>query len=226
MAGTKNSNWTRNLIYIGSDPGSDIALSASRGAGVAPRHLQLVCGQGDRQRYYVVNLGDAECCGRSGRRSHHRAPLGCGHCSRGSAAAWRVRPCLFDKGRRGQTGTCCRGRSGRSLTGSSAPSRATAHRRSRAAPSAVIGLQLFLPYTTLDPERPLDGTVILRNVGKQAGRAVQIGSGGVGDRLLRHRAWRRSCFQTPRRKSRCGSATHGAPARSRRAPHHHPRLGA
>jgi hypothetical protein len=161
----------KNLIYIGSDPGDDLCLSASRGAGVAPRHLQLVSVQGDRQRYYAINLGDADLTLSSvetGDRilsprsaidlvNGHRLQLGeftltfatgAGGSFMPSASAGAPGPTLATRG---------------VVTGPAIVAAAEQN------PSAVIGLSLALPYTTLDAQYPLDGTIVLHNLGNKPG---------------------------------------------------------
>ena len=164
----------KNLIYIGSDPSSDIALSASRGAGVAPRHLQLVCGQGDRQRYYVVNLGDANVVlGQAGDRII--APHSAVDIAPGDRLQLGEFVLVFSTraGEARPEPAAVVGRQGpdRVVSTPAAQRRVAAQEQHH---SAVIGLQLFLPYTTLDPERPLEGTVTLRNVGKKPGAQFRL----------------------------------------------------
>ena len=159
----------KNLIYVGSDPSNDIALTANRGAGVAPRHLQLVCAQGDRQRYYVVNLGDSDVVlGQAGDRiiaprsavdivPGDRLQLGeftLVFSAGASTTSWEPNIAIGSQGSERVSDT----RGGYQ--------RAAAQEQF---PSAVIGLQLYLPRAVLDPARPLDGTVTLRNLGNKPG---------------------------------------------------------
>jgi hypothetical protein len=160
----------KNLIYIGSDPGDDLCLSAGRGAGVAPRHLQLVSLQGDRQRYYAINLGDSDLilsATETGDRvlsprsatdllNGHRLQLGeftlvfsvgAGGSLATSAPAGAPGPILDNRG---------------VVTG---PAIVAAEQP----PSAVIGLSLSLPRTTLDAQYPLDGIIVLHNLGTKPG---------------------------------------------------------
>src|SRR5512138_3195559 len=46
----------KRLVYIGNDSRNDIVLSNYRGAGVEPRHLQLVIGPGGSVPCTAVNL--------------------------------------------------------------------------------------------------------------------------------------------------------------------------
>jgi len=156
----------KNLIYIGSDPSNDIVLSISRGAGIAPRHLQLVCTQGDRQRYHVVNLGDT-----------HVALSEAGDRVLGPRSAADIGP--GDRLQLGEftlvfsAGTGEVGWETAAVVGTHGPERGRAVHQPAAAQehytSAVIGLKLFLPHTTLDPARPLAGAITLRNLGNKPG---------------------------------------------------------
>jgi hypothetical protein len=164
----------KNLIYIGSDPSSDIALSASRGAGVAPRHLQLVCGQGDRKRYYVVNLGDADVVlGQAGDRII--APRSAVDITPGDRLQLGEFTLVFSAsvGEAGWEPDAAPSRQGSERVGSAQ----AAHPRAAAQEqylSGVIGLQLVLPVTTLDPARPISGAVILRNLGNKPGAQFRL----------------------------------------------------
>ena len=164
----------RNLIYIGSDPSNDIALSAARGAGVAPRHLQLVRAQGDRQWYYVVNLGDTEVVlGQASDRiiaPRSAADIAPGDrlqlgeftvvfSTRVGESSWEPATVVSSQGPETSRAAYPRG----------AASWPGGQDKQEQYPSSVIGLQLFLPHTSLDPARPLDGAITLRNLGNKPG---------------------------------------------------------
>jgi len=171
----KEFNLERNLIYVGSDPSNDIALSAARGAGVAPRHLQLVRAQGDRQWYYVVNLGDTEVVlGQAGDRII--APRSAADIVPGDRLQLGEFIVVFSAGIAQSQSEAEWGEVGwepgvaissqAAETGRAAYPYAAAQEQYA---SAVIGLQLLLPHATLDPARPLQGSVILRNSGNKPG---------------------------------------------------------
>jgi hypothetical protein len=50
----------RTVIYVGSDPSSDIVLETWHGTGVAPRHLQIISLAAEGQGFRLVNLGETE----------------------------------------------------------------------------------------------------------------------------------------------------------------------
>jgi len=176
----------KNLIYIGSDLGDDLCLSASRGAGVAPRHLQLVSVQGDKQRYYAINLSDADLTLSSvetGDRilsprsaidlvNGHRLQLGeftltfamgAGASFVTSASAGAPGPMLES------LAVAIGGRAG-------APAIVAAAKQQT---SAVIGLSLSLPSTRLDAQYPLDGTIVLQNLGSKPGVQFKLEMEGL-----------------------------------------------
>ncbi len=171
----KEFNLERNLIYVGSDPSNDIALSAARGAGVAPRHLQLVRAQGDRQWYHVVNLGDTEVVlGQAADRII--APRSAADIVPGDRLQLGEFTVVFSAGIAQSQSEAEWGEVGwgsGAAIGSQAPETGRAAYPYAAAQeqyaSAVIGLQLLLPHATLDPARPLQGAVILRNAGNKPG---------------------------------------------------------
>ncbi|MBN1140145.1 MAG: hypothetical protein JXM73_26480 [Anaerolineae bacterium] len=156
----------KNLIYIGSDPSNDIALPVSRGAGIAPRHLQLVRAQGDRQQYHVVNLGDTDVAlGQSGDRI--LAPRSAADIAPGDRLQLGEFALVFF------AGTSEASWEPVAVTSNRGPERGMALYQPAAAqeqyPSTVIGLKLLLPHTTLDPIRPLTGAITLRNLGNKPG---------------------------------------------------------
>lgn len=171
----KEFSLEKNLIYIGSDPSNDIALTAVRGAGVAPRHLQLVRAQGDRQWYHVVNLGDTEVAlGQAGDRIV--APRSAADIGPGDRLQLGEFTIVFSAGigqphseaewsEAGWQPDAAKGSQVPRADRSAYPYAAVEEQYA----STVIGLQLFLPHTTLDPTRPLDGAVILRNLGNKPG---------------------------------------------------------
>jgi hypothetical protein len=52
----KEFDLEKRLTYIGSDPRNDIVLNPMRGAGVAPRHLQLITATGSTGITSAINL--------------------------------------------------------------------------------------------------------------------------------------------------------------------------
>jgi hypothetical protein len=172
----KEFELNKNLIYIGSDPGDDLSLSASRGAGVAPRHLQLVSVQGDRQRYYAINLGDADLI-LSATETGDRvlSPRSAADLVNGHRLQLGEFTLIFAMGPEGSFSTSIpagvqgpipENRAGPAERRAGGPAIVAAAEQN---PSAVIGLSLSLPQTTLDAQYPLVGTIILHNLGNKPG---------------------------------------------------------
>jgi len=163
------------LIHIGSDSRNDIVLETWRGAGVAPRHLQLVAMPGNRAGYRAINLGDTDVLlGDSGDSSllpRSAADVADGECLRVGEFTF-----IFGLGEVGAEGVpSLAGREG-AAAGLSAE-RIPAERPLARTPaglrgektSASIGLRLSLPQAAVDPESPLEGTVTVRNLGNEPG---------------------------------------------------------
>ncbi len=150
------------ITYIGAEARNDIVLESWRGAGVGPRHAQLI-NAGTRWR--LVNLGNTEIS---------VAPkAGATHASVGSMSAielqdgaqiklgefhlsFFVGSAVSDSGD-GGTGT---------VASMGMPPVENA--------GDAIGLRLRLPGTALSPDQPLEGAVIVRNQGTRAGAQFRI----------------------------------------------------
>lgn len=156
---------SKSLVHIGSDPRSDVVLETWRGGGVSARHLQLIAAPGQALSYRAVNLGESDVRleGSGGRllKPRSAAEIGDGERVRlgdfllvfrlsGAVVAAAPRPAPAPK------------------AVAAATSAATA-RPSVEEASSVIGLNLFLPETALSPERPLDGSVSVQNLGDRPG---------------------------------------------------------
>jgi hypothetical protein len=129
----------KTIAYVGSDPRNDIVLDPDRGAGVSPRHLQLIA---VASGYRLINMGDAEV-------------------RIGANAERAVAPRAFLEvvgGDRVQVGDFVLviqggggGLGGRDTDGN----------------SRSIGLQLHLGQTKLGVDQPLEGTVVVHNWGNK-----------------------------------------------------------
>ena len=152
------------IMHIGSDARNDIVLEPWRGTGVAPRHLQLIAVPGAEGRYRVVNLGDTD------------IELGTGT---GTVISPR---CMHEigNGESLKLGTFTLifrfGEGGPVPSASPAAPAATRTRVTPPAPisgadrgSEVIGLELSLPSSVVEPDRPLEGVVTVCNKGEQPG---------------------------------------------------------
>ncbi|MGC9400152.1 MAG: hypothetical protein ACP5HM_13580 [Anaerolineae bacterium] len=130
------------IAHVGSAPGNTIVLPASRGGGVAARHLQFIFPETGGCR--LVNLGDTE-IGLEGDRTlapHATMRVGSGQRLQVGAFTLVLR---FDAGE-----------------GSS-------EARPTPVTSRSIGLRIALPTTQLTPTQPIEGAVVVRNAGAQPG---------------------------------------------------------
>ena len=141
------------LLYIGSDGRNDIVLASHHGAGISPRHLQLisVANTGD---FRLINLGEVE------------ATLG-------PAGEIKLPPRAFAEvgpGDQIQVGDFTlffqAGQGGGRVSGSDRSSNA-------------IGLAISLPRADLGLGRPLDGSVTVRNLGDKTGVQFRLEVDGL-----------------------------------------------
>lgn len=155
---------SKSLVHIGSDSHNDVVLETWRGQGVSQRHLQLIAVPGQGRRYRAVNLGDSdvrlEGSGRRVLKPRSAVEIGDGERVRlgdfllvfrlGGAVAAAPRPAPVPEAV--------------AVAALAAPARPSVEEA-----SSVIGLALSLPETTLSPERPLEGTVSVQNLGDRPG---------------------------------------------------------
>ena len=134
----------KTLVYIGSDPRGDVVLDNLRGAGVSPRHLQLIAASGSGQGYRLINMGDTEIGLAEGDGWRSLPPRAVVEVGDGQ----RIKVGDFTLTFRGGAGP-----------GGAMGADAT---------SSVVGLTLTLPQTQLTLDQPLDGSVTVRNLGDQA----------------------------------------------------------
>jgi hypothetical protein len=135
----------KNIIYIGSDPRSDLVLAPERGAGVAALHAQLLVSAGT-SGCQLINLGDTDIfLDLSGERAlPPRSATGIAN-----GMVFRVGEfTLTFYGDEEMLGE---------VTGSSASS------------SAHIGLDVSLPKMRLATNQSLDGVAMVSNLGDQSG---------------------------------------------------------
>ena len=136
----------KNIVYIGSDPGNDVVLERSRGGGVAARHLQLVPLAAQGSGYRLVNLADADVL--LGESGEHLAPYSFAKVAGGQ----RIRVGDFTLVLKGILKGVLEG----------AP-------KGEEHTSAGIGIRLSLLQTQLAPHQPLEGAVVVRNLGDRTG---------------------------------------------------------
>ena len=153
----------KNLIYIGSGSQNDIILAGNRGAGVAPRHIQLIPRPSGGVGYRLINLSDQD------------IPLG-------QENQQIVPPRSFVDITAGQQlllGEFKLVFHGGGPSNGWAP--AIAGQPASASPTAAISaeptetlsqsiaLSINLADTNLSPARPLEGRVMIKNIGQALG---------------------------------------------------------
>ncbi|MBN1656883.1 MAG: hypothetical protein JXA93_00705 [Anaerolineae bacterium] len=201
----------RPLLYIGSDPMSDVVLDAQHGGGVAPRHLQLIAlpaaPGGSREGaglgspwggYRAINLSDRDVfIGEAGGRTlppraaieivdgdmmrvgdfalvfyagasepgSARVPTRLAAPAGEQAARERREPVPVP-----MVQMATRDRSAASV----APMAAEGGLVSVEKHSAHMGLRLSLPRARVEPEFPLEGAILLRNLGEEQGVQFRV----------------------------------------------------
>ncbi len=133
------------IAHVGSATGNTIVLEASRGEGVAPRHLQFIFLEEGGCR--LVNLGDTEVELERDAESAALPP----HLTHKIVDGQRLRVGDF------------------TLVVHLGAEEEGAVPRPGPVTSRSIGLRIALPETRLNPTRPIEGAVIVRNAGEQPG---------------------------------------------------------
>ena len=189
---TDRDGWRREfpfekaIVYIGSDPGDDVCLDLRHGGGVMPRHLQIIAPASAGGLYRMVNLGDADVLvGASADRSV--PPRSFANLPDGDAIQVGDFRLVFRSG----DAMLTLGPGGRAsalptiFTGANATNGAPATGPLLAAPansgrtSAAIGLRLSLPSAQLAPDRPLLGSILVRNLGDKPGVQFRLETEGL-----------------------------------------------
>jgi hypothetical protein len=146
------------MIWIGSDSRNDVVLDASRGGGVAARHLQLISvshGPG----YRLVNMGDSPVL--IGPNAEVTlAPRGLAEVMPGEKVRVGEFTLTFQGGPR-------------------APGMPAGALSDRETTSACIGLTLTLPGGKLGVDDVLDGSLVIRNLGDKTGVQFVLEPQGV-----------------------------------------------
>lgn len=155
----------KRIIHIGSDAQNDIVLSSWRGGGVAPRHLQLITLPDSQGVYRLVNLGDTDILlGAAGDRA--LAPRAAVEITSGEQVRLGDFSLIF-RGRGELTGVA----DSVPVTGVVGAAHTSGFASTQAS-SRLIGLELFLPTNQLEPDRSIDGSLMVRNLGDKP--AVQF----------------------------------------------------
>jgi hypothetical protein len=152
------------IIYVGSDPRNDVVLDPTRGSGVSRRHLQLIQVSGGGG-YRLINMGEADV--RLGARGETNLP---------PRAFMELNP--GEKVTLGDFSLHFEGDVPLSLADDGAGALPGAQR------SRSIGLSLVLPQTQLGLDKPLEGTVVVRNWGAKTGAQFKLDVDGLDPRCL------------------------------------------
>jgi len=145
---------TKSIVHVGCAANNEIVLDGTRGSGVAPRHVQVIAtGQGAR----IVNIGNT--------------PIMVGAAARNPAQPLAVVDIPSGEVVRiGDFTLTIR------IDGGNVPV-PTARLDSVAVPaigSQVIGLRASFPKNQLWPDKPLDGNVLVRNLGDRSGAQFKV----------------------------------------------------
>ncbi|MCC7360149.1 MAG: hypothetical protein IT317_11760 [Anaerolineales bacterium] len=153
------------IIYVGSDPRNDIVLDATRGSGVARRHLQLISVTGGTG-YRAINMGDSEV-------------------KYGPQGENTLNPRAFvelnpgEKVRLGDFVLSFQGEAPSTFDSADDGLLSAGDKRSRS-----IGLRLNLPSNQLGLDQPIDGTVTVRNWGTKTGVQFKLEVDGLDPACL------------------------------------------
>jgi hypothetical protein len=159
---------TKNIIHVGSAPNNEIVLDNAHGAGVAPRHVQVIATpQGAR----IVNIGNSAIT--IGATARNPAPplavidIPSGEIIRIGDYTLTIRT----EGSNGNSSAASLG-SAASVTGAASLTGA-------ASGGQVIGLRASFSKTQLWPDKPLEGNVLVRNLGDRSGAQFKLEIDGL-----------------------------------------------
>jgi hypothetical protein len=144
----------KSIIHVGSAPNNEIVLDAVRGQGVASRHVQIIAtAQGAR----VVNIGNSAIT--IGATAQNTAqPLAVVDIPTGEVIHIGDYTLTIQTNGNGVRGVSGASQSGPISTGG----------------LGVIGLRTSFPKTQLWPDKPLEGTVLVRNLGDKSGAQFKL----------------------------------------------------
>jgi hypothetical protein len=160
---TDKAGWSKTftlqkaIAYVGADARNDIVLDPDRGAGVSPRHLQLIT---VANGFRLINMGDSEV--RLGANAERVvAPRAFLEVSGGDRVQVGDFVLNFQSGASG--GLAGAGGDGNSKS---------------------ISLTMRLAQTRLDVDKPLEGAVVVRNWGIKAGVQFSLEVDGLDPACL------------------------------------------
>jgi hypothetical protein len=167
---TDKDHWRKEIplqkaiIYIGCDPGNDVVLDPAHGAGVASRNVQLLSLPVGGLGYRLVNLGDAEIrSGSSGDRVI--PPRSFTDVADGDRLQLGDFVLTFRLG--ADVAALAAVASAAPAPGPSGGPPSTTNSTTNFTTATSIGMSLALPETQLAPDRPLEGSVTVRNQGSK-----------------------------------------------------------
>ncbi len=151
---------TKSIVHVGCAANNEIVLDGTRGSGVAPRHVQVIAtGQGAR----IVNIGNT--------------PILVGAAARNPAQPLAVIDIPSGEVVRIGDFTLTIRIDGGSALGPTVRLDAVAAVPAIGGPmigSQVIGLRASFPKNQLWPDKPLDGNVLVRNLGDRSGAQFKV----------------------------------------------------
>ncbi len=178
----------KSIVYIGSDPGNDIVLDGARGTGVAPRQLQLLTLASNGAGYRIVNLGALDVhLGVANDRA--LSPFGSTVLRDGEQIKVGDFTLVFANLDVLMSGASAlpSASAAMSAPSASAPMTSAATASTPSTPPTVadiqtdaastansIGLRLLLPSLPLATDRPLEGTIVVRNQGTRPGAQFRL----------------------------------------------------
>lgn len=172
----------KTITHIGCDAANDLVLEPLRGAGVLPRHVQLILSNG---LFRLVNIGNVECkawqLGDSPREMQIGAfsAIDLQNGMQIKLGDFRLRLALED-GTPALNENALPAPQALAIAGmaASANGNGAAHPPGEGDPfiigADVIGLKLKLPRAVLTPNQPLTGTVAVRNRGNKTGAQFKL----------------------------------------------------
>jgi hypothetical protein len=176
----------KTITHIGCDAGNDLVLETLRGAGVLPRHVQLILSNG---LFRLVNIGNVEFkawqLGDSPREMNVGAfsAIDLQNGMQIKLGDFRLKLALED-GTQMQAENALPATQALALAGAQAGANGNGNGNGAALPPGdgnpfiigadVIGLKLKLPRAVLTPNLPLTGTVAVRNRGNKTGAQFKL----------------------------------------------------
>lgn len=133
---------TRNIVHIGSGSHNDIVLDRPSDIPIAPQHLQLIATDAG---YRLINLAETPIT-LLGKTPRTLAPHGVD---------------MMTEGEKIQLGSYTLVPGGDMCTVSTGNVSTSA--------AGVIGIHIHLSHTVLDTQKPIEGTITVRNLGEQPG---------------------------------------------------------